>query len=142
MIEIRCLDDIISVEEKQALPKRLIALLTDDLHTIQDYVDECEEYSFEEFNTDYMDNGYIAVLEGNESRSDIVDTLGLTGGLDDVIPETAENYTIDGDKWTRIVVVYNDSYSMIIWLKNYDGFDSYAIEQKSYCLFNDKQAPF
>ena len=103
--------------------------------------DEDDEDTLEEFDTDYTGNGYIAILDGSESIEVIEGKLGLTGGLDEVIPESAENFFIGSDKWSRVIVIYNDSFGMILWLKNYDGFDSYVTDKKSYS-FNDLAAPF
>ena len=47
------------------------------------------------------------------------------------IPEASHNYYVDGEKWTKLIVVYNDSYSMSFWLKNCSLFDSYADDQKN-----------
>lgn len=140
MIEIRCVNDIKELEAKGLVPEELIEMLTQDLQVIKEYSDEDEEYSFEEFNTDYTGNGYIAILDGTESVEDLEDRLGLTGGLTQVIPEGAENHSYDGDKWTRIVVIYNDSYGMILWLKNYDGFDDYVVSDRADVDY--EKAPF
>lgn len=125
MKEIRCLKDITNLKDNPDIPKELIEDITQDLHIIHNWDDQDHEWSFEEFNTDYTNNGYIAILEGMESEDEIKE-LGLSGGLSETIPEVAEHHYYSDDKWTRTIIIYNDSYAMIIWLKNYDGFDSYA----------------
>lgn len=139
MIEIRCLKDIKRIEKQ--IQKELADKLLADLLVIKEFSDEDEEYTLEEFNTDYTGNGYIAILDGSESAEVIEGKLGLTGGLDEVIPESVEIFFIGSDKWSRVIVIYNDSYGMILWLKNYDGFDSYVTDEKLYS-FNDLAAPF
>lgn len=139
MIEIRCLKDIKRIEKQ--IQKELADKLLTDLLVIKEFSDEDEEYTLEEFNTNYTGNGYIAILDGSESAEVIEGKLGLTGGLDEVIPESVEIFFIGSDKWSRVIVIYNDSYGMILWLKNYDGFDSYVTDEKLYS-FNDLAAPF
>lgn len=139
MIEIRCLKDIKRIEKQ--IQRELVDKLLTDLLVIKESSDEDDEYTLEEFNTDYTGNGYIAILDGSESAEVIEGKLGLTGGLDEVIPESVENFFIGSDKWSRVIVIYNDSYGMILWLKNYDGFDCYVTDEKLYS-FNDLAAPF
>lgn len=131
MIEIRCLNDIKKLENEKFVPDELIKMLAKDLQVIKDFSDEDKEYTLEEFNTDYTDSGYIAVLDGTESKNDLEETLGLTGGLEEIISEAAESYSYDGTKWTRIVVIYNDSYGMILWVKNCNSFDDYEVINKN-----------
>lgn len=139
MIEIRCLKDIKRIENQ--IQKELADKLLADLLVIKASCDEDGEYTLEEFNADYTGNGYIAILDGSEDNKAIEEELGLTGGLKEVIPESAENFFIGSDKWSRVIVIYNDSLGMILWLKNYDGFDSYVTDNKAY-TFSDVDAPF
>ena len=139
MIEIRCLKDIKRIENQ--IQKELADKLLADLLVIKASCDEDGEYTLEEFNADYTGNGYIAILDGSEDNKAIEEELGLTGGLKEVIPESAENFFIGSDKWSRVIVIYNDSLGMILWLKNYDGFDSYVTDNKAY-TFSDLDAPF
>ena len=53
----------------------------------------------------------------------------------ETIPEAAVNYYWGEEKWTRVIVIYNDSYSMLLWIKNYEGYDSYT------SAWPDEQAP-
>ena len=129
MIEICCLRDIIDAKDEKGISKELCERLKEDLAIIKDSCDEDMEYSLETFHTDYTGNGHIAILEGNESEYEIKN-IGLTEGLDNTIPEAVVNYNFNGDKWTRAVVIYNDSFAMIFWLKNYDGFDSWEVVEK------------
>lgn len=126
MYEVKCLDDIKQLANGFRVPNQMIALLMQDLSTIKEWEDQDHEYTLENFNTDYTNNGYIAILEGNETPLEI-EQLGLTGGLDHVIPEDATIYYMEDDKWVRSIIIYNDSFSMIVYVKNYDGFDSYAV---------------
>ena len=68
---------------------------------------------------------------GNESKDDIIN-LGLTGGLEETIPEAVIKYTVGNDVWTRAVIIYNDSFAMILWLKTYNGFDEWEMSEKDY----------
>lgn len=117
--------DINILESKQILPHQLITMLREELKAIREWADEDHTSTMEDFNTDDYGYGYTAILEGNESKSDL-DHLGLVCGLNGIIPEAAENYYFEGDKWTRIIVIYNDSYTMVFWLKNCQKFDDYA----------------
>ena len=126
MLEIKCLKDIQELEAKNILPKELLEYVNIDLHTIKAWADQDEEYTFEEYNCDYSGNGYIIILSGKETTKELEDSIGLTGGLDNTIPEAVNICSFDGTLWRRILVIYNDSYANIIWVPNYDGLDSYA----------------
>lgn len=131
MIEIKCLADIANALEEKSISEELAILLRKDLLTINNSCDEDKEYSLETFHTDYTNNGYIAILFGNEHKDDIIN-LGLTGGLEETIPEAVIKYTVGNDVWTRAVIIYNDSFAMILWLKNYDGFDEWKMSEEGY----------
>ena len=126
MIEIRCLKDIADALESKVISEELAKLLRKDLMVIKDYCGEDGEYSIETFHTDYFDNGHIAIVDEATTNEQILE-LGLTGGLSETIPEAVVNYTINSIKWTRAVVIFNDSFGMILWLKNFDGFDSWEM---------------
>lgn len=129
MIEIKCLADIASAEKSKIISKELAEMLKKDLLTIKNYCDEDGEYSIDDFHTDYTDNGHVAILDNSETKEEII-SLGLTGGLEETIPEAVINCTINSVKWTRAVIIFNDSYGMILWIKNYDGFDSWEMPIK------------
>lgn len=131
MIEIRCLKDIADALENKSISEELAELLRKDLATIRNSCDEDRKYSIEDFHTDYTDNGYIAILQGSETKEEII-SLGLTGGLEETIPEAVIKYNINDDYWCRAVVIYNDSYAMILWLKNYNGFDEWEMSEEEY----------
>lgn len=131
MIEIKCLADIANALEEKSISEELAILLRKDLLTINNSCDEDKEYSLETFHTDYTNNGYIAILFGNEHKDDIIN-LGLTGGLEETIPEAVIKYTVGNDVWTRAVIIYNDSFAMILWLKNYNGFDEWKMSEEEY----------
>lgn len=126
MIKVKCLKDILDLERNKKIPDSIITMLKEELVRVKEWCDEFDEVSLEEFHTDYYDFGYIAIFEGNETDQEI-EAIGLSDGLEAILPEAAYNYFIDGEKWTKIIVVYNDSYSMSIWLRNTDIFDSYVI---------------
>lgn len=84
--------------------------------------------AFDTYHTDMTDNGYIAVLEGTEKKEELEEGIGLTGGFEETIPEAVNLHYFGSEKWCRVLVIYNDSYAMILWIKGYDGFDSYAAE--------------
>lgn len=131
MIEIKCLADIANALEEKCIGEELARLLRKDLLTIKNSCDEDNEYSLETFHTSYTNNGYIAILFGNESKEDLFN-LGLTGGLEETIPEAVIKYTVSNDVWTRAVIIYNDSFAMIMWIKNYNGFDSWEMSEEDY----------
>lgn len=131
MIEIKCLADIANAIKEKRISEEFAELLRKDLLTIKNSCDEDKEYSLETFHTDYTNNGYIAILFGNESQDDIIN-LGLTGGLAEIIPEAVIKHTINNIIWTRAVVIYNDSFAMILWLKNYNGFDEWEMPKEEY----------
>ncbi len=128
MIKIKCLKDIEIAKEKNSFPPELITYLVQDLHNVHLWADYEKLYDFETYHTDMTDNGYIAVMEGTEKKEELEKEIGLTGGYEETIPEAVNLHRFGRDKWCRVLVVYNDSYAMILWIKNYDGFDSYADE--------------
>ena len=126
MIEIRCLKDIADALESKDISEELAEMLRKDLMVIKEYCDEDCEYSIETFHTSYANNGHIAIVDESTTDEQMLE-LGLTGGLQETIPEAVVNYTINSTKWTRAVVIFNDSFGMILWLKNFDGFDSWEM---------------
>ena len=126
MIKVKCLKDILDLESNKTIPDSIIAMLKEELVRVKEWCDEFDETSLEEFNADDYDFGYIAIFEGNETDQEI-EAIGLSDGLEAILPEAAYNFFIDGEKWTKIIVVYNDSYSMSMWLRNTDIFDSYVV---------------
>ena len=125
MIKVKCYKDILVLEANNSVPARIITMLKEELARIKSWSDEDCETSLESFHTDDYDYGYIAIFEGTETDQEIED-LGLTDGLEAILPEVAYNFFIEGQKWTKIIVIYNDSYSMSVWLRNTDIFDSYV----------------
>ena len=127
MIKVKCLKDILDLESNKTIPDSIIDMLKEELVRVKEWCDEFDETSLEEFHTDDYDFGYIAIFEGNETDQEI-EAVGLSDGLEAILPEAAYNYFLDeNEKWTKIIVVYNDSYSMSIWLRNTDIFDGYVI---------------
>ena len=129
MIKVKCLKDILDLECNKTIPDSIITMLEEELVRVKEWCDEFDEVSLEEFHTDDYGFGYIALFMGNETDQEI-EAIGLSDGLEAILPEAAYNYFIDGEKWTKIIVVYNDSYSMSIWLRNTDIFDSYVINER------------
>lgn len=125
MLKVKCYKDILTLEANNSVPDRIITMLKEELARIKSWSDEDCETTLESFHTDDYDYGYIAIFEGTETDQEIED-LGLTDGLEAILPEVAYNFFIDGEKWTKIIVIYNDSYSMSVWLRNTDIFDSYV----------------
>ena len=123
--EIKCLKDIMDLGHEY--PQEFIDYITNDFKTIKEWADEDKEYTLENYNTDYSGNGYIVVLNGNESVEELENRIGLTGGLVKTIPEVVNIYEVKGTLWRRMIVIYNDSFANIIWIPNYDGLDSYAV---------------
>lgn len=115
MHKIKCVDDIERLRKDLVLSKELLVELEKDLHVVHEWSDMDEECDFFDFNTDDFGYGYIAVLEGEDGLKEYED-IGLTGGLEEVVPETSDEYLLDSEQWTRIVVVYNDSFSLILWM--------------------------
>ena len=128
MLKIKCLKDIEKLKEEHTLPSELTDFLLHDLHSVHRWADYDHLYDFETYHTDMTDNGYIAILDGTEKKEDLEQEIGLTGGYENTIPEEVHLHKLGKDKWCRVLVIYNDSYAMILWIKNYDGFDSYADE--------------
>lgn len=127
MIEIKCKRDIETLKEHKDIPMELIDHLCEELNTLKSWCDEDNQDTIDTFNADNYGYGYIAILEGNETEEEIKN-IGLSDGLEGVIPEDAMSHIFEGDKWTRIIVIYNDSYSMSFWIKNSSLFDSYEHE--------------
>ena len=128
MLKIKCLKDIEKLKEEHALPSELTDFLLHDLHSVHRWADYDHLYDFETYHTDMTDNGYIAILDGTEKKEELEQEIGLTGGYENTSPEAGNLHKFGPDKWCRVLVIYNDSYAMILWIKNYDGFDSYAEE--------------
>lgn len=125
MIKVKCYKDILDLEVNNTVPERIITMLKEELVRIKSWSDEFNETSLEDFNASDYNYGFIAIFEGTETDQEIED-LGLSDGLEAILPEVAYNFFIDGEKWTKIIVIYNDSYSMSVWLRNTDIFDSYV----------------
>ena len=115
MEEVKRIGDIEKLKKEGKLPNELIEKIEDDLHIVHEWSDMEEECCFGDFDADDFGYGHIAIFDGTEEKQDY-EKIGLTGGLEEITPETVEEQLIGGVKWTRLVVVYNDSYSMILWL--------------------------
>ena len=115
MEEVKRIGDIEKLRKEGKLPNELIEKVEDDLHIVHEWSDIDEECCFEDFDADDFGYGHIAIFDGTEEKQDY-EKIGLTGGLEEITPETVEEQLIGGIKWSRLVVVYNDSYSMILWL--------------------------
>ena len=115
MEEVKCISDIEKLKKGGKLPNELIEKIEDDLHIVHEWSDMDEECCFEDFDADDFGYGHIAIFDETEEKQDY-EKIGLTGGIEEITPETVEEQLIGGIKWSRLVVVYNDSYSMILWL--------------------------
>ena len=115
MEEVKRIGDIEKLKKEGKLPNELIEKVEDDLHIVHEWSDMDEECCFEDFDADDFGYGHIAIFDGTEDKQDY-EKIGLTGGLEEITPEIVEERLIGGIKWCRLVVVYNDSYSMILWL--------------------------
>lgn len=126
MIEIKCVKDVKALSARSLVPEEIVEKIYEELAVIKKWSDEYDEVDINDYNAEDFGYGYIVVLEGNETEAEIKE-IGLTEGLEGVIPEAAESFYVGKEKWTRIIVVYNDSYSMSFWLKNSNQFDDYAV---------------
>lgn len=115
MHKIKCIDDIESLRKDLALSKELLEELEKDLHVVHEWSDMDEECDFSDFSADDFGYGYIAVLKAQDGPKEF-EEIGLTNGLTELVPETSDEYLFDGEQWTRQVIVYNDSFSMILWV--------------------------
>ena len=115
MKEVKRIGDIEKLRKEGKFPEDLIEKIEEDLHIVHEWSDIDEECCFEDFDADDFGYGHIAIFDGAEEKQDY-EKIGLTGGLEEITPETVEERLIGGIKWSRLVVVYNDSYSMILWL--------------------------
>lgn len=131
MIEIKCKADIDALNNRPDIPKELIKKIDSDLKAIKVWSDYDNEYDYESnYHTDLNNNGYICIIEGNESKKELQERIGLTGGLDPehTIPEEVNNFYFGGTKYSRVLIIYNDSYAMILYLINNSCFDSYVFD--------------
>lgn len=142
MNKIQCVADIQELELSHTIPAEQIDLFYRDLKTIYEWSVPDQKVSFEEFHTEDYGYGYIAVLDGTESTEELEREIGLTGGHAATTPEAAANYYWGEEKWTRVIVIYNDSYSMLLWIKNYDGYDSYTTAWTYEQTSCPQEAPF
>ena len=115
MEEIKRIGDIEKLKKEGNFPNELIEKIEDDLHIVHEWSDMDEECCFEDFDADDFGYGHIAIFDGKEEKQDY-EKIGLTCGLEEITPETVEEQLFEAVKWTRLVVIYNDSYSMILWL--------------------------
>ena len=115
MEEVKRIGDIEKLRKEGKFPDDLIGKIENDLHIVHEWSDMDEECCFEDFDADDFGYGHIAIFDGTEEKQDY-EKIGLTGGPEETTPETVEERLIGGEKWNRLVVVYNDSYSMILWL--------------------------
>lgn len=112
MLFVKCYRDLEELSQGGQLYALFVQQLEEDLRVIHEWADEDQEYSFSDFHTDVLQCGYIAILECAEE----LEALGVSGGLDGLVPETEEWYSFGQEEWVRLVVIYNDSYSMIFWM--------------------------
>ena len=126
MIKIKNLDAIERLIEKSDLPSDLFPFLLRDLYNIYLWTGFNNRMDFRDFDADLANNGYIAVLEGKEKKKELEQEIGLTSGFKATIPEEVQIHKFGENTWRRVLVIYNNSYAMVLWIKNYDGFDSYA----------------
>ena len=134
MKEVKRMGDIERLRIEGKFTDELLEKIEEDLHVVHEWSDIDEECCFEDFDADDFGYGHIAILDGTEEKQDY-EKIGLTDGLEEITPETVEEQLISGTKWTRLVVVYNDSYSSIIWLpseiiKNNKTVDSGVVEHE------------
>ena len=115
MLFVKCYRDLEELYKGGQLNALFVQRLEEDLRVIHEWADEDQEYSLSDFHTDALQCGYIAVLECVEDV-DVLEGLGVSGGMDALVPETEEWYQFDQTEWVRLVVIYNDSYSMIFWM--------------------------
>lgn len=126
MLKIKNLQQIKMLTLQSNLPEELLKYLSQDLYSIYLWTNYDKIIDFESFHTDLANNGYVAILDGDESREELETEIGLTGGFQQTIPEEVKIHYFEGSKWRRVLVIYNNSYAMILWINRYDGFDSYA----------------
>ena len=126
MIKIKNLQQIKKLSLRTDLPEELVNYLSQDLYSIYLWTNYDKIIDFEKFHTDLANNGYVAIMDGNETREELETEIGLTGGFQQTIPEEVQIHYFEGSKWRRVLVIYNNSYAMILWIHQYEGFDSYA----------------
>lgn len=128
MIQIRTYDNILNFKKNNSAV--LADLLLDDLFLCYKENEDNYEVPFAEFNAEESGNGFIVLLSGYESDEEL-NSIGLTNGYDDLIPEgSIQEHNIEGVKWTRIITCYSNTCSMIIYLSNTHIFDSYKQEER------------
>lgn len=115
MLFVKCYRDFEDLSQGGQLHALFVQQLEEDLRVVHEWADEVQEYSFSDFHTDVLQCGYIAILECAEDAKEL-EALGVSGGLDGLVPETEEWYQFNQTEWVRLVVIYNDSYSMIFWM--------------------------
>ena len=126
MIKIKNLKALEKFIGKPDLPSDIVPFLLRDLYNIYLWTGCNNKMDFRDFDADLVNNGYIAVLEGKEKKEELEQEIGLTGGFKATIPEEVQIHKFGENTWRRVLVIYNNSYAMVLWIKNYDGFDSYA----------------
>lgn len=123
MIKVTKYADILNLRKNYS--PALVDMLLDDLFLCYKENEDNYQEAFSDFDAEDAGNGYIALLFGCED-TDEFDELGLTNGYSDIIPEgRIQEYIIDGSKWSRVVVNYTNTCSMIFWCKDTTAFDTY-----------------
>jgi hypothetical protein len=115
MYLIKCLNDIYYLREIKALSIAMLDQLESDLRVIHKWNDEDQEYSFEDFHTDVLQCGCIVIFKTIEDI-DMMEELGVSGGVKALIPETTKWHQFAKEQWLRIDVVYNESFAMIFYI--------------------------
>lgn len=139
MIKIKTFVDINCLSEKHGILVPIVKLIEEDLEGIMEWAGPDVNVKKEEFDAEILGYGYIILLDGTETMLDYI-KIGLSEGLEAAIPEAIDTYFVDGSKWTRIVVVYNDSFAMAFWLKDSRIFEEYELKKAftDYCrMMND-----
>ena len=115
MQKIKCLQDISDLRRSKALSQEMLDGLEADLRIIHEWADEYTERSFEEFHTDDFLCGGIVVFE-TCADLDQMEELGVSGGIDALVPETLQKRLFGNESWLRMNVTYNESYAVIFFI--------------------------
>lgn len=112
---IKCLRDITRLRQKMVLPKKMLDRLETDLRIIHRWNDEDRECPFEDFHADVFLCGGIAIFE-TVSDLNMMDALGVSGGVSELVPETARILRFAKEHWLRMDVIFTESFACVFYM--------------------------
>ena len=112
---IKCLRDITRLRHKMVFPREMLDRLEADLRIIHRWHDEDREFPFEDFHTDIFLCGGIVIFD-TVSDLNMMDEIGVSGGVSELVPETARILRFAKEYWLRMDVIFTESFAIIFYM--------------------------